>query len=376
MASFFRKCRIGGGVTFLIFELFRSHYRRKLASKSINVWRSCFLHCDHVPVILRLKCFCYPCDECQSSPPDCPTQVDIPNNIVHNSDKVAEGFLKHCNYFAQYVTDFYMTTEFSAFVKVLSVILLLAPLIFVIIAVFVIINFFMDVLLSSPIVCSIQPRIWLLKESLQGRFSGPNLDVVWDIVEALYKLAFLVWLMYCSIYDAKHIVNACIGFLVLLSNNFTDDLLKHVFIVLLIYIYVFSCYSWFKSFYSKLVEKLCENYKSQYEYEIKNTEPNNLVTYKQGDHTAIEYQLFEFAIHHKTINEPIRNRVPFLLLKVIGIIFIPDVLSQSLLIPSRLVPPFLLAVFFWLNNRINDTTFNVLEEKLKNIVKDFIKKEK
>lgn len=272
---------------------------------------------------------------------------------------------------AQCVIDFYTKTDFHPVKKVVCTVVISVG-----VAVLLFINFVVDLLLSSPIVCSIQPRIWLLKESLQGRFSGPHLDVVWDIVEALYKLAFLVWLIYCSIYDAKHIVNACIGFLVLLSNNFTDDLLKHVFIVLLIYIYVFSCYSWFKSFYSNLVEKLCENYKSQYEYEIKNTEPNNLVNYEQGDHTAIEYQLFEFAIHHKTINEPIRNRVPFLLLKVIGIIFIPDVLSQGLLIPSRLVPPFLLAVFFWLNNRINDTTFNVSEEKLKNIVKDFIKKEK
>lgn len=97
MASFFRKCRIGGGVTFLIFELFRSHYRRKLASKSINVWRSCFLHCDHVPVILRLKCFRYPCGKCKNPSPDCPTQVDIPNNIVHHMEKVTENFLKYCS---------------------------------------------------------------------------------------------------------------------------------------------------------------------------------------------------------------------------------------------------------------------------------------
>ena len=32
MASFFTKCRIGGGVTYLIFHLLRSHYTRKFAS--------------------------------------------------------------------------------------------------------------------------------------------------------------------------------------------------------------------------------------------------------------------------------------------------------------------------------------------------------
>ena len=156
----------------------------------------------------------------------------------------------------------------SAVVKVLSVILLLAPVIFVLIAVLLFINFVVDLLLSSPIVCSCQPRIWLLKESLQDRFRGPRLDVVWDIVEALYKLAFVSWLVYCSTCGSIHIVNACIGFSVSLNKNFTEELLKDVLAVLFICIYCVCCYSWFKSFYSKLVEKLCENYKKQYD-EIK-----------------------------------------------------------------------------------------------------------
>lgn len=163
----------------------------------------------------------------------------------------------------------------------------------------------------------------------------------------------------------------------LLSNNYADELLKHVFVVLVIYIYYFSCYSSFKSFYSKLVEKLCENYKKQYD-KIKKTKPNtNLVNYEQGDHTAIEYQLFEFAINHKTIKEPIRNRVGVLLFKIICMFLILVVLFPVFLISSPLVPNFffiLSAAFFWFNSRINSTTFNVSEEKLKNIVKDFIKK--
>ena len=36
----------------------------------------------------------------------------------------------------------------------------------------------------------------------------------------------IAWLVYCSICDVIRIVNACIGFLVLLSNNLTDDLLS------------------------------------------------------------------------------------------------------------------------------------------------------
>ena len=365
IAAFFTKCRIGGGVTFLILHMLRSHYARELASKGINVWRSCFVHCNHVPANLRLKCFFNPCDECKNSPPDCSIQVDIPNNIVHNMEKVTENVLKHWSYFAQGVIDYY-TGKFSDAVKTFGLAILL------------LLNLLMDVLLSSPIVCSFQPRIWLLKESpLKDRFCGPHLDVVWDIVEALYKLFFFSWLVYCSTCDAIHIVNACIGFLVLLSNNYADELLKHVFVVLVIYIYYFSCYSSFKSFYSKLVEKLCENYKKQYD-KIKKTKPNtNLVNYEQGDHTAIEYQLFEFAIHHKTIKEPIRNRVGVLLFKIICMFLILVVLFPVFLISSPLVPNFffiLSAAFFWFNSRINSTTFNVSEEKLKNIVKDFIKK--
>ena len=371
ISSFFTKCRIGGGITFLIFYLLRAHYWRKLASKDINVWRSRFVHCHHVPIILRLKCFFSPCDQCKNSPPDCPTQFDIPNNVI---EKITESFLKHCNYFAQYVNDFYMTTELSAFVKVLS-----AVIIFVVIAVLVVINFFMDVLLSSPIVCSFQSRIWLLKESLQDRFRGPRLDVVWDIVEAMYKLTLFAWLVYCSICDAIRIVNACIGFFLLLRNNPTGDLLKHVFTVLLIYIYCFRCYSWFKSFYSKLVEKLCENYKTQYD-EIKKTKPNtNLVNYEQCDHTAIEYKLFEFAIHHKEIKQPIRNRVGVLLLKIVLMFLVLVVLFPVMPNTPPLIHAFfftLSSLFFQFNNCINDTTFNVPDEKVKSIVQDFIKKKK
>ena len=372
MLAFFTKYRLGGGVTFLLFELLRSRYTRKLASKGINVWRSCFLHCDQVPVISRLKCFCYPCGECKNSPPDCPTQVDIPNNIVHNMEKVTENFVKHCSCFAKCVNDFYTKTDFNAAKKVVCTVA-----ISVVIAILLLLNFLMDILLSSPIVWSFQLRIWLLKESLQDRFRGPRLDVIWDVIEALYKLAFLAWLMYCSICDAIHIVKACIGFLVLLSKDFTDDLLKHVFAFLLTGIYCVSCYSWFKSFYSKLVEKLCENYRKQYD-KIKETEPNTkLVNYQQGDDTAIEYELFYFAIHHQTINEPIENRVTVLLLKIFGMFVALIVFFSIFLTPSPLVATFfftLSPVFFWINNRINDTTFNVSKEKLKSIVKDFIQK--
>ena len=366
MASFFTKCRIGGGVTFLFFHLLRSHCTRKLASKGINVWRSCFVHCNHVTE-LRVKSFFNPCDECKNSSPDCSSQVDIPNNIVHNMEKVTGNFLKRCSCFAQCVIDYYSETKFRDAVGVLCS------------AVLLFINFVVDLLLSSPIVCSFQPRIWLLKESLQGRFRVPCLDVVWDIVEAMYKLFFFAWLIYCSICDAIGIANACISFFVLLSNNLTDDLLKHVFAVLLIYIYCFSCYSWFKSFYSKLVDKLCKNYKKQYD-KIKKTEPNmNLVNYEQGDHTAIEYELFEFAIHYKAIKKPIGNRVGVLLAKIVGmfvvlVVFFPVTPTLSPLIQALLFT--LSSVFFWFNNHINDTTFDVRKDVLENIVENFIEMKK
>lgn len=294
-------------------------------------------------------------------------------------EKITESFIKHCKCFAQCVNDFYKTKEFSAVVKVFFVIFLLVPVIFVVIAALLLINFFMDVLLSSPIVCSLQPRIWLLKETLEGRFRGPRLDVVSDIVEAMYKLALFAWLFYCSICDAIGIVNACISFLVLLSNNLTDDLLKHVFAVLLVYIYCFSSYSSFKSFYSNLGDKLCENYKKQYD-KIKKTEPNtNLVNYEQGDHTAIEYKLFEFAIHYKAIKEPIRDRVGVLLLKIVGMFFMLVVLFPVTPTVSPLIQAIfftLSSVFFWFNNHINGTTFDVRKDVLKNIVKNFIKNKK
>lgn len=372
IASIFTWWRIIMAIVIIFVQCLQSYYARKWAAESSNVWRSCFVHRNHVPIILRLKCFCYPCDECQSSPPDCPTQVDIPNNIVHNSDKVAEGFLKHCNYFAQYVTDFYMTTEFSAVVKVLSVILLLAPLIFVIIAVFVIINFFMDVLLSSPIVCSFQSRIWLLKESLQDRFRVPRFDIVCDILEGLVKLGLFAWLVYYSIYDAIYIINTIVGFITLILKNFPDQVHKHVLVVFFLYYYCFRCYFCFKAYYCKLVQELYKSYMKKYDEIQKATNPIELVNYRQGDYMAIEYELFEFAIHREAIELP-RNRVCDLLKKIGGMFLIFAMIYLAISTPVKIEIVFAFFIVYWYaDSFINDIKFEQLEIYADPIVDDFI----
>lgn len=363
--SIFTWWRIVMAILIIFVQCLQSYYARKWAAESSNVWRSCFVHCNHVPIILRLKCFCYPCDECKNSPPDCPTQVDIPNNIVHNSDKVAEGFLKHCNFFAKLIIDFKRTIDINAFMKV-------------ILGLFLFINFFMDVLLASPIVCSFQPRIWLLKESpMKDRFRYPRFDIVCDILEALVKLGLFAWLVYYSIYDAIYIINTIVGFITLILKNFPDQVHKHVLVVFFLYYYCFRCYFCFKAYYCKLVQELYKSYMKKYDEIQKATNPIELVNYKQGDYIAIEYELFEFAIHREGIELP-RNRVRDLLRKIGYMLLIFAVIYQAIPAPVE-IEIFVSALFVtyrYTDSYINDTNFELLEFYAGPIVDDFINKKK
>ena len=361
--SIFTWWRIVMAIVIIFVQCLQSYYARKWAAESSNVWRTCFVHCNHLPVFSR--CFFNPCAECKNSPPDCPTQVDIPNNIVHNSGKVAESFPKHCNYFAQLIINFGMTREINDFLKVILGMLL--P-----------VNFLMDVLLSSPIVCSFQPRIWLFKESpLKVRFRCPRFDIVCDILEALVKLGLFAGLVYFSISDAIYILNTIVGFITLMSKNFPDQVHKHVLVVFFLYYYCFRCYFCFKAYYCKLVQELYKSYMKRYDEIKKGTKPIELVNYKQGDYIAIEYELFEFAIHREGIELP-RNRVSDLLRKIGCMLLIFAVIYQAIPAPVE-IEIFVSALFVmyrYTDSYINDTNFESLEFYAGPIVDDFINKKK
>lgn len=368
IVSIFTWWRIVMAIVIIFVQCLQSYYARKWAAKSINVWRSCFVHCNHLPVFSRLECFFNPCSQCKNSPPDCPIQVDIPNNIVHNRDKVTEGFLNHCKFFAKliYKIDFKNTIDtIKGFAKL-------------ILGMFLIINFFMDVLLASPIVCSFQPRIWLLKESpLKDRFRYPRFHIVCDILEALVKLGLFAWLVYYSIYDAIYIINTIIGFITLLSNTFQDQLHKHVLVVFFLYYYCFRCYFCFKAYYCKLVQELYKSYKKKYDEIQKATNPIELVNYKQGDYIAIEYELFEFAIHREGIELP-RNRVRDLLTKIGCMLLLLALIYHAIHTPIAIGYVFgvLVLMYGFTDIYINGTNFDQLEFNADPIVDDFINKKK
>ena len=367
IVSIFTWWRIVMAIVIIFVQCLQSYYARKWAAKSINVWRSCFVHCNHLLVFSRLKCFFNPCSECKNSPPDCPIQVDIPNNIVHNSDKVTEGFLNHCKFFANliYKIEFKKTIDtIKGFAKVILGMLL-------------IINFFMDVLLASPIVCSFQPRIWLLKESpLKDRFRFPRFDIVCDILEALVKLGLFAWLVYYAIYDAIYIIHTIVGFITLILKNFPDQVHKHVLVVFFLYYYCFRCYFCFKAYYCKLVQELYKSYMKKYDEIKKATKPIELVNYRQGDYIAIEFELFEFAIHHEAIELP-RNRVCDLLKKIGGMFLIFAMIYLAISTPVKIEIVFAFFVVYWYaDSFINDIKFEQLEFYAGPIVDDFINKKK
>lgn len=363
IVSIFTSWRIVMAIVIILVQCLQSYYARKWAAESSNVWRTCFVHSNHLPVFSR--CFFNPCGECKKSPPDCPTQVDILNNIVHNSGKVAESFLKHCNYFAQLIINFGMTREINDFLKVILGMLLT-------------VNFFMDVLLSSPIVCSFQPRIWLFKESpLKVIFRCPRFDIVCDILEALVKLGLFAGLVYFSISDAIYIINTIVGFITLMSKNFPDQVHKHVLVVFFLYYYCFRCYFCFKAYYCKLVQELYKSYMKKYDEIQKATNPIELVNYKQGDYIAIEYELFEFAIQREGIELP-RNRVHNLLRKIGCMLLIFAVIYQAIPAPVE-IEIFVGALFVMYrctDSYINDTNFELLEFYAGPIVDDFINTKK
>jgi len=370
--SIFTNTRIIMAIVFLFFQCLLFYFARELPFKRDKVWRPCFVHSNHFWFICHLKCFYYPCGKCMNSFPGCPAQIDIPNSIVHNMEKVTESFLRHCEFLVKQLTDFKKTRR-KVVQKVILVISLWIPLLIALIIAALIINFFADILLSSPMVCPCQPRMWLFREIFKGKFRGPRLDIVWDIFEALFRLAFFTFLLCYSMYDAIYIVNACIGFTKLMSTNFPNQLHKHVLVLFFVYYYCFSSYFCFKAYYCKLVQELYKSYKKKYDEMQAAKKPIELlVNYKQGDYTAIEYKLFQFAIHRIEIEMP-RNRVGALLAKLGCMSFIFVVIFQVSSTPySGYIVFSVLIAMYKLNNYINNSTFDLLELYADQIVDDFI----
>ena len=330
---------------------------------------------------------CHPCHVCKNSPIQCPTDLQVPDNILHNLKELTNVFLNHYNCFTQCLYKIamqdltYVSEEVcgnrSLLLKIVAVllnILIFSVLKVIFSALAVIILLLVDVVLSSPLFCLCHSRRWILKERFKNRFLGSTLDII--------LVGFsLVWKVFFSLSSAV-IMNIVIICSIKTLTYHPRELLPHFTVVILLFHYFWSCYSCFKKPFCDLVSKLFTSYRKKFDELEKQGGLNELINYKQGQYAKlIPKELFSYACEHELICIRVRDRVAILLLKLVlpslllsfayPAIHAQDSESGAIIV---LLTTFLAISYSKLNDFINASEPEVSEEDADKVVDDYNKK--
>ena len=318
--------------------------------------KSCFVH-SRLPLLL------WP--EHKFSAQECPKNLEVPENILHNHNhkELPDIFEKLVCLFGRYFSRYIETTEFCLLTKVIFF-----PVALIILIGCFLGNLVVGVLLSSPLVCLCHGRMRILNE----RF--PILECVF-ISFSLFWVAF--YLSGCAIV----IKIASISFVSTLAHN-NKEILPHLTVVILACHYFWSCYSCFKVPYCDLVKKLFTSYKEKFDELEENRGPNELISYKQGEHLKlIPRELFKYACKHKLIDTPVKNTLCIFLVKLGLPLLLFAFIFPVIQAPSTdsdeiwFVITFLTAAYSLVNSYINGATSGISEGDVDEVVKEYIKKQ-
>lgn len=334
-------------------------------SKSIT-WKSCFVH-SRLPLLPWR-------DEHEYSTQECPKNLEVPENILHNLKELPDIFEKLVFLFGRCFSQYIKTTEIWLPTKVFFFLLALIILIVCFLG-----NLVVGVLLSSPLVCLCHGRMWILNERFQGKFWGSHFFL--PILECGFISFSLFWVAFYLSGCTIVIKIAGISFITTLSHN-TKEMLPHLTVVILACHYFWSCYSCFKVPYCDLVKKLFTSYKEKFDELEKNRGPNELISYKQGEHLKlIPRELFKYACKHKLIDIPVKNTLWIFLVKLGLPLLLFTFIFPVIQAPSTdsaeigFAITFLTAAYSLVNSYINGATSGISEGDVDEVVKEYIKKQ-
>ena len=328
-------------------------------SKSIT-WKSCFVH-SRLPLLPWRE-------EHEFSAQECPKNLEVPENILHNLKELPDIFEKLVCLFGRCFFQYIETTEISLPTKFIFSLLAL-----IILVVCCLGNLVVGVLLSSPLVCLCHGRMRILNERFQNKFL--------PILECGFISFSLVWVVFYLSCCTIVIEIASISFLSTLAHN-NKEILPHLTVVILACHYFWSCYSCFKVPYCDLVKKLFTSYKEKFDEVKKNREPNELISYKHGEHLKlIPRELFKYACKHKLIDIPVKNTLCIFLVKLGLPLLLFAFIFPVIQAPSTdsaeiwFVITFLTAAYSLVNSYINGATSGISEGDVDEVVKEYIKRQ-
>lgn len=334
---------------------------------------------------------CHPCDVCKNSPIQCPTDLQVPDNILHNLKELTNVVINHYNCFTQclkivkqdltYVPEEVCGNR-SLILKIVAVllnILIFSVLKVIVSALAVIILLLVDVVLSSPLFCLCHGRRWILKERFKNRFLGSSF--ILPTLEIILVGFSLVWKVFFSLSSAVIMKIVIISSIKTLTYH-PRELLPHFTVVIQLFHYFWSCYSCFKEPFCDLVSKLFTSYRKKFDELQKEGGLNELINYKQGEYAKlIPKELFSYACEHELICIRVRDRVAILLLKLAVTSFLLSFVypaihaqdSDSDVIIVLLIT-FLVSGYMKINDFVNKSESEVSEEDADKVVDDYIKK--
>lgn len=336
---------------------------------------------------------CHPCHVCKNSPIQCPTDLQVPDNILHNLKDLTNVLINHYNCFTQClkiaVQDLtYVPEEVcgnrSLFLKIVAVllnILIFSVLKVIFSALAVIILLLVDVVLSSPLFCLCHGRRWILKERFNNRFLGSSF--ILPTLEIILVGFSLVWKVFFSLSSAVIVKIVIISSIKTLTYR-PRELLPHFAVVILLFHYFWSCYSCFKKPFCDPVSKLFTSYRKKFDELEKQGGLNELINYKQGEYAKlIPKELFSYACEHELICIRVRDRVAILLLKLVlpslllsfayPAIHAQDSESGGIIV---LLITFLASSYAKINDFVNEGEPEVSEEDADKVGDDYLQQEK
>ena len=331
---------------------------------------------------------CHPCDVCKNSPIQCPTDLQVPDNILHNLKELTNVVINHYNCFTQclkivkqdltYVPEEVCGNR-SLILKIVAVllnILIFSVLKVIVSALAVIILLLVDVVLSSPLFCLCHGRRWILKERFKNRFLGSSF--ILPTLEIILVGFSLVWKVFFSLSSAVIMKIVIISSIKTLTYH-PRELLPHFTVVIQLFHYFWSCYSCFKEPFCDLVSKLFTSYRKKFDELQKQGGLNELINYKQGEYAKlIPKELFSYACEHELICIRVRDRVAILLLKLAVTSFLLSFVypaihaqdSDSDVIIILLIT-FLVSGYMKINDFVNKSESEVSEEDADKVVDDY-----
>ena len=336
---------------------------------------------------------CHPCDVCKNSPIQCPTDLQVPDNILHNLKELTNVVINHYNCFTQclkivkqdltYVPEEVCGNR-SLILKIVAVllnILIFSVLKVIFSALAVIILLLVDVVLSSPLFCLCHGRRWILKERFKNRFLGSSF--ILPTLEIILVGFSLVWKVFFSLSSAVIVKIVIISSIKTLTYR-PRELLPHFAVVILLFHYFWSCYSCFKKPFCDLVSKLFTSYRKKFDELEKQGGLNELINYKQREYAKlIPKELFSYACEHELICIRVRDRVAILLLKLVlpslllcfayPAIHAQDSESGGIIV---LLITFLASSYAKINDFVNEGEPEVSEEDADKVVDDYLQQEK